>query len=279
MRNTIILAAAVLVLTVGCKSVSEEQKVADYQAKVETLMKDYQTKTENIARDTTMTDEARSAALESLYEKTLKQYISDAKSVIKKNPSSPVAVVALQEVYSALEADEHEEMVGMIKSEVADTNAFIISLKETIASKKATAEGQMFTDFTVLQDPKDAASEVKFSDFVGKGKYVLVDFWASWCGPCKREIPNIAAVYDKYKGDDFDVLSIAVWDKPEDTAKAAAEHGVVWSQITNAQKIPTDIYGIEGIPHIMLVGPDGIILKRDLRGADIEKAVAEALGR
>ena len=137
----------------------------------------------------------------------------------------------------------------------------------------------MFTDFTVLQDPKDPASAVKFSDFVGKGKYVLVDFWASWCGPCKREIPNIAAVYDKYKGDDFDVLSIAVWDKPEDTAKAAAEHGVVWSQIINAQKIPTDIYGIEGIPHIMLVGPDGIILKRDLRGADIEKAVAEALGR
>lgn len=279
MRNTIILAAAVLVLTVGCKSVSEEQKVADYQAKVETLMKDYQAKTENIESDTTMTDEARSAALESLYEKTLKQYISDAKSVIKKNPSSPVAVVALQEVYSALEANELEEMVGMIKSEVADTNAFIISLKETIASKKATAEGQMFTDFTVLQDPEDPASAVKFSDFVGKGKYVLVDFWASWCGPCKREIPNIAAVYDKYKGDDFDVLSIAVWDKPEDTAKAAAEHGVVWSQIINAQKIPTDIYGIEGIPHIMLVGPDGIILKRDLRGADIEKAVAEALGR
>ena len=72
MRNTIILAAAVLVLTAGCKSVSEEQKVADYQAKVETLMKDYQTKTENITSDTTMTDEARSAALESLYEKTLK---------------------------------------------------------------------------------------------------------------------------------------------------------------------------------------------------------------
>lgn len=279
MRNTIILAAAVLVLTAGCKSVSEEQKVADYQAKVETLMKDYQAKTENIESDTTMTDEARSAALESLYEKTLKQYISDAKSVIKKNPSSPVAVVALQEVYSALEANELEEMVGMIKSEVADTNAFIINLKETIASKKATAEGQMFTDFTVLQNPEDPASAVKFSDFVGKGKYVLVDFWASWCGPCKREIPNIAAVYDKYKGDDFDVLSIAVWDKPEDTAKAAAEHGVVWSQIINAQKIPTDIYGIEGIPHIMLVGPDGIILKRDLRGADIEKAVAEALGR
>ena len=86
-------------------------------------------------------------------------------------------------------------------------------------------------------------------------------------------------LYEKYKGDDFDVLSVAVWDKPEDTVKGAQEHGIVWSQIINAQQIPTDLYGIEGIPHIMLVGPDGTIIKRDLRGEAIGAAVAEALGR
>jgi len=118
---------------------------------------------------------------------------------------------------------------------------------------------------------------VKFSDYVGKGKYVLVDFWASWCGPCRREVPNIINVWNKYKGDSFDVLGVAVWDEPDNTKKAIEELGIEYDQIINAQRIPTDIYGIEGIPQIMLFGPDGTILRRDLRGEEIEKAVAASL--
>ena len=129
------------------------------------------------------------------------------------------------------------------------------------------------------EDGTVQALKVKLSDFVGKGKYILVDFWASWCGPCKREIPNIKAAYDKYHGDKFDVLSVAVWDKPEDTAKAAAEHGVVWNQIVNAQRIPTDIYGIEGIPHLILFAPNGTIVKRGegLRGEGLEETLSALL--
>lgn len=108
---------------------------------------------------------------------------------------------------------------------------------------------------------------------------VLIDFWASWCGPCRREIPNLKDVYKEFQGEDFDLLSVAVWDNPEDTRKAAEEEGIPWNQIIDAQQIPTDLYGIQGIPQIMLFGPDGTILKRDLRGAGIREAVAQALGR
>lgn len=153
-------------------------------------------------------------------------------------------------------------------------------------NKKATAqapelvqginEGEFFTDFTVTQPD---STQVNLSDYVGKGKYILVDFWASWCGPCRREIPNIKNVYEQYAGEDFDVLSVAVWDKPEDTAAAAAELEVNWNQIVDAQKIPTDIYGIEGIPHIILFGPDGTIIKRNLRGEAIEGTVAQYVSK
>ena len=122
-------------------------------------------------------------------------------------------------------------------------------------------------------------SEAAFDKLITGDTPVLVDFWASWCGPCRREMPNLRAVYDEFHGDKFDMLSVAVWDKPEDTVKASQEENIVWNQIINAQKIPTDIYGIEGIPHIILFGPDGTIVKRNLRGSAIRATVAEALGK
>lgn len=279
MKKCFYLIAAMAVMAVACKSVPEEQKVADFEAYIEQFMAEYNEKVSAIQADSVSTDEEKRAKFEEIYEATCEALVAECKDVIKKNPESGAAVLALKNIVGIVEAEEVEELIAKLKG-IAAEDEFVIQYKELVAVKKATAEGQMFTDFTVVQDENDPeGTTVKFSDFVGKGKYVLVDFWASWCGPCKRELPNIAAVYEKYKGDDFDVLSIAVWDKPEDTIKGAQEHGIVWSQIINAQQIPTDIYGIEGIPHIMLVGPDGTIVKRDLRGEAIEKAVAEALGR
>ena len=147
---------------------------------------------------------------------------------------------------------------------------------EAAAPATGIDEGDLFTDFSI---PQPDGSIAKLSDYAGKGKYLLVDFWASWCGPCKREIPNIKAAYDKYHGDKFDVLSVAVWDEPADTKKAAAELGISWNQIINAQKIPTDLYGIDGIPHIILFGPDGTIVKRGeaLRGEGLDAILSELI--
>jgi thiol-disulfide isomerase/thioredoxin len=143
-------------------------------------------------------------------------------------------------------------------------------------TKKRTAVGQMFTDFTV-ENGKADGTPVSFSDYIGKGKYVLVDFWASWCGPCLAENPVIAEVYRKYRGDRFEVLGVAVWDDRNETLEAIRTHGIAWPQILDARTVPTDLYGINGIPHIILFGPDGVILARNLRGNDLKSKIAEAL--
>jgi thiol-disulfide isomerase/thioredoxin len=144
------------------------------------------------------------------------------------------------------------------------------------ATARKTAEGMIFTEFTIENGNMDG-SKASLSDYVGKGKYVLVDFWASWCGPCIAEIPTLVEVYNKYKCDKFELLGVAVWDKRDDTLGFIESHGSPWPQIIDANNIPTDLYGIRGIPHIILFGPDGKIIARNLRGDGLKAKVAEVM--
>ena len=132
-------------------------------------------------------------------------------------------------------------------------------------------EGDMFKDFAVAYDGKTT----RLSDYVGRGKYVLVDFWASWCGPCHQEIPNLIALYEKYKDKEFLVLGVTAQDNPEASLKAIDEMQIPYPQILNAQKIATDIYGIDALPETILFAPDGTIFARGLRGEELEKKLAE----
>ena len=279
--NKIMFIAASLLLAAaaGCANVPEEQALEEYNTRTAALVEDFNSQVAALQADSALSAEEMSVKMQEAYDAVSAELVSDGLEMIRKYPSGTLAVTVLQNIANVMEESQLAEALGMLEGAALE-DEYVKSLVALNDAKQATAEGKMFTDFTVVQDPADSlGSKVSLSDFVGKGKYVLVDFWASWCGPCKAEIPNIAAVYEKYKGEDFDVLSIAVWDDPADTKVSAKEHGVVWNQIINAQQVPTDLYGIEGIPHIILFGPDGTILKRNLRGEDIESAVAEALGR
>lgn len=262
--KVLLMFAAAAAIVVGCKGKSEEEKLAEYNQWNADFMEQYQAKAVELAED--------QEALEAYADSAINVYLEYTKAAVEANLDNQVAVAAVQNLYGLVETEEVIAYIEQIKAPVhGQDSAFFATLLKSATALKTTAEGQMFTDFEV--------DGQKFSDYIGKGKYVLVDFWASWCGPCRREMPNLRAVYEEFHGEQFDMLSVAVWDKPEDTAKAAEEENIAWNQIVNAQQVPTDLYGIEGIPHIILFGPDGTILKRNLRGENIRAAVAEALGK
>lgn len=132
-----------------------------------------------------------------------------------------------------------------------------------VKAEKRTSPGQIFVD---LNGRDVDGKPVRLGDYVGHGGYVLVDFWASWCKPCRDEIPNLARLNKEFKDKGLTVLGIFTWDKESNMAKAIKKEGITWPQMFDAEKKAMDLYGIDGIPHIILFGPDGRIVERGLRG-------------
>ncbi len=148
------------------------------------------------------------------------------------------------------------------------------ALLTSATNKAETQPGYMYKDFEVKQPD---GTVKKLSDYVGKGKYVLVDFWASWCGPCIRQTAVLKDILAEYGDKGLEVLGVAVWDKLEDTLNGIKTHELPWEQILDAQTIPTELYGISGIPTIILFSPEGKILSRDKQSDELKADVKAAL--
>jgi Peroxiredoxin len=202
------------------------------------------------------------------------EFVAALKEFYKNNQTNDVGTIALHYLSSMVSTAEMERLLATASDFILSRN-ITKELESQISVQSTTAEGKPFVDFTIDQED---GSKVSLSDYVGKGKYVLVDFWASWCAPCRAEMPAIASLYNKYKNKNFEVLGVAVWDKVENTKTAINELGLTWPQILDAQTIPTKIYGIDGIPHLILFAPDGTIAARNLRGDQLKAKLAEVMG-
>ena len=192
-------------------------------------------------------------------------------AVLAENADNPIGYyVFMQKAYemdSPTLEGRLKEMPGMAGY------ARVKKLRHSLAKAAATGEGAMYTDFAVAYND----STYRLSDHVGRdGKFTLVDFWASWCGPCIKETRVIKEIYGRHGGD-VNVVGVAVWDEPENTLRAIAAHQLPWPQIINADTIPTEIYGISGIPCILLIDPEGRIVSRGKQGAELSQAVDGAI--
>ncbi len=143
-------------------------------------------------------------------------------------------------------------------------------LKDNLTIAQETEEGKMFKELTGIS--RDG-QPIKLSDYVGRGKYVLLDFWASWCGPCKAEMPGVIAIFEKYKEKGLEVVGITVNDKPELSDSVVQKMNIPFPQIYKSA--PMSTYGVTAIPATILFAPDGTILARGLRGEEIEKKLQE----
>jgi len=199
------------------------------------------------------------------------QYLAVSKKTMQENIDNVIGYsVFLDQAYEM----EPDEVVALV-----DANPSLKKYKRVekllLANKNkaATQPGNKFADFEISYEGKTH----RLSDVVGKGDYVLVDFWASWCGPCIRQTAVIKDLYNEYKDKGLKVLGVAVWDEPDDTLKAIKQHDLPWEAWLNGGNIPTDVYGISGIPCIILFGPDGTILSRDKQDDALRDDVKAAL--
>lgn len=225
--------------------------------------------------DETMT-ESLDAELKSAYEKVDEESKVLNYNFIKSNVDNELGQYLFMTSYSMFNPDQQKEILDMTDDEYKSKKN-IKRIVDRLEAMGNVAEGKEFVDFT-MKNPK--GEYVSLSDYVGKDKYVFVDFWASWCGPCRDEMPNVVNAYNKYKNKGFEIVGVSL-DKDEDKwNQGIKDLNMTWPQMSDLKLWESEVvglYAIQSIPHTVLLDKEGKIIAKNLRGEELDAKLAELL--
>lgn len=199
----------------------------------------------------------------------------DIDSLITKYPASPAAAFYLYRYFTyQLPLDELKATRAKISSELAGC-PYVKDLDGIIKQLENVQIGKVAPEFSL---PDTAGVSVSLSDF--RGKYVLLDFWASWCPPCRRENPNVVKAFNEYKDKNFTIVGISLDKDKSKWMKAIADDNLAWTHLSDLKYWDSEIpalYGVRGIPANVLLDPDGVIVAKNITGEDLHKKLKEVI--
>ena len=266
----------VTMLTAQAQNDPYKAEMEGFLAQERTIYNEYRSLYQQQSQQPTAEGQARMEQLETQLEALERKQVELTLRIAREQHDTQLAVPYIKNAAYSL---SFEQLTAVLDPTAAYYNSpELASVKRIYEGMKKRQPGMMFHDLE-MQDM--AGNTVRLSQWAGKGHYVMVDFWASWCGPCRQEMPNVVANYEKYHQKGFEVVGVSFDQKKDAWVNAVQQMGMRWPQMSDLKGwkcAASEAYGIFSIPGSVLLDPQGKIVAANLRGKALGQKLKEIYG-